>query len=125
MLLMSQTEQRRARVLLAATDLNAQARVEGAARHLGMSVKAVSLDRLEQELARQRPDVLIVDLDEGREPALEALARARRDGIAPDEVIGFFSHVDDALRRLATSAGVRAIRRGEFWSQLGDLLKAD
>lgn len=111
-----------ARVLLASDDLNARARVLAAAEPLRIEVVDAPPAAYRDRLAGA--DLLIIDLDGGREPALEELAAAMAAGEAPDEVVGFLSHVDGALARAAREAGCRAIARGRFWSTLPEILGA-
>ena len=75
-------------------------------------------DRLGLEFTSARPgevggfegfDVVVLDLDEMGAPAL-----------APSgaKLVGFYSHVDVSLGEAAERAGIRAVRRGRFWSDL-------
>jgi hypothetical protein len=100
----------------------ARERVRSAAAHLQMkSVSAAPADLIDA-LRSETPDVLVLDLDEGRVALLGHLEEARADGLVPDVVIGFYSHVDAELGQAAEQAGCRAVRRGRFWSSLPDLL---
>jgi len=109
-----------ARVLLASDDLNARARVLAAAEALGIEMVEAPSTGYRSRLAGA--DLLILDLDRGREAALEELAEAITAGETPDEVVGFLSHVDGALARAAREAGCRAVARGKFWSTLPEIL---
>jgi CheY-like chemotaxis protein len=109
-------------VLLIGSDLMARERIRSAAAHLEMkSVSAGPADMIDA-LRNESPDVLVLDLDEGRESVLAALETARADELTPDVVIGFYSHVDAELGRAAEEAGCRAVRRGRFWASLPDVL---
>lgn len=109
-------------VLLIGSDLMARERIRSAAAHLGMkSVSAAPVDMIDA-LRSEAPDVLVLDLDEGRDALLADLETARADKLTPDVVIGFYSHVDAELGRAAEDAGCRAVRRGRFWASLPDLL---
>ena len=111
-------------VLLAGSDLMARERIRSAAAHLEMASHSVTPAELLDALRRQRPDVLVLDLDEGRESLLAELETARSEGLAPARVLGFYSHVDAELGRAAERADCKAVRRGRFWASLGDLLAA-
>jgi hypothetical protein len=111
------------RVLLVGNDLAARARVETAAALLPAMFSQVPPGRLAEALQRDKPEVLILDLDQGREPLLEELKSARERGLAPPEVIGYYSHVDAPLARAAKAAGCRPVPRGKFWSNLIDILR--
>lgn len=67
-------------------------------------------------------DLLVLDLDAGRDEALTEIAPLAVDGRLPARVIGFYSHIDADLAATATGAGVEAIPRGRFWSDLEKIL---
>jgi AmiR/NasT family two-component response regulator len=100
------------KVILASADLNAIARVQAVVPDVVVVPVLNYVERLEGA------DLLILDLDEGGNQALEALGEA---GDHPP-VIAFLSHVDRDLGRAARAAGCRAISRGRFWSHLPELL---
>lgn len=108
-----------ARVVLASGDLQAHARVLAAAQAPGSTVEitppSTFVDRL------PGADLLILDLDGGREAALAEVRGAAAAGVLPPVVVGFVSHVDGRLARAAREAGVRAIARGRFWRGLPEL----
>lgn len=109
------------RIFLASGDLQARARVGAAAERIGAEVvegAAVGFgDRLEGV------DVLVLDLDAGRDAALAELAPLAVDGRLPARVIGFFSHIDTDLEAAAGAAGVEPVRRGRFWGDLEEILR--
>jgi hypothetical protein len=67
--------------------------------------------------------ILVLDLDEGGVAALAELTEARTEGIVPPVVIGFLSHVDKDLGRVAREAGCTTVPRGRFWTHLAELLE--
>jgi hypothetical protein len=109
-------------VLLIGSDLMARERIRAAAAHLEMKSVSAPPSELAEALRRETPDVLVLDLDEGREPLLNELEAAREAGLTPDVVLGFYSHVDADLARAAEGAGCRPVRRGRFWSSLPEFL---
>ena len=62
-------------------------------------------------------EIVIVDL--GRPGALDAAAAAARSGA---RVIGFAAHVDDTLLAAASSAGIEAMPRSQFFRQAAELV---
>ena len=72
-------------------------------------------------LEHHQPNVLVLDLDAGRDELLDELTDARASDLAPPTVLGYFSH---STRRsvVAERVGCRAVRRGRFWTALPDLL---
>ena len=103
------------RLLLASSDLNARARVLEAAGD--REVITTGATGYHHHLAGV--SILVLDLDEGG-PA--SLAELRELSSRPPVVIGFMSHVDRELGRLAREAGCRPIARGRFWSHLAEVL---
>lgn len=97
------------RVLVVASDLMARERVRSAAERLGMEV---AFTRPAPEVDVEGFDVVVLDLDEAGGPVI-------RGGAG---VVGYFSHVDTALGERAKAAGIRAVRRGRFWSDLDSYL---
>ena len=109
-------------VLLVGGDLLGTDRLLTASRAAGLGLEKTSAGGLEKKLAQARPVLLVVDLDGGRQEAIEAVARAKERGLLPDRTVGYFSHVDTALADSARVAGIEALPRGRFWTSLGDLL---
>lgn len=105
------------RVLLVGGDLSARARVEAAAKRAGWELRTCRTDDVADVVRGESVDLVIADLDSGRDVVLEALR-----GVAP-RVVGFYSHVDAALGEAATAAGVEALPRGRFWRELDELLR--
>ena len=111
-------------VLVVEADLLALGRLEATAASTGATVTTCNVDQLRDIPAAQAVDLLVIDLDRGRERALEALATARAEGLAPGRLVAFVSHVDDELGGAARRAGVEAWPRGRFWRSLEELLSA-
>jgi DNA-binding response OmpR family regulator len=105
------------RVLLVGGDLSARARLEAAAERTGAELRTCRPEDAAEAALREPVDLIVVDLDSGRESALEAL----RD--VPARTVGFYSHVDTELAEAAKAAGVEAVPRGRFWRQLDELLR--
>ena len=105
------------RVVLASDDLNARARVLAAAAPLEVEVVLTAPTGFTTVLAETA--LLILDLDRGREPALEELAAAPT---RPPTVVGFLSHVDAGLAAAARAAGCDPLPRGRFWGALPGML---
>lgn len=104
------------RVLLVGGDLSARARLDAAAQRAGWDLRTCRPEDAGEVLRAESIDLVVADLDSGRNVALEAL----RD--VPARVVGFYSHVDTALGDAARAAGVEAVPRGRFWRDLEELL---
>jgi len=111
-------------VLLAVPDLFFAAKIQTAAAHLELDLGHTTAARLVDDCRRRRPDLVIVDLH-APDGVLDAVRDLKRDaalGTVP--VIGFYSHVDDAVRRAALEAGVdQALPRSAFTLRLASLLQ--
>lgn len=105
-------------VLYVGSDLMARERIRSAAAHLEMKDVSIDSSQLLEVLRGGPVDVLVLDLDEGRDEVLDDLRSARSEGIAPSVVLGFYSHVDRAIAEAAQEAGCTPVRRGRFWAGL-------
>lgn len=109
-------------VLVATADLMALARVqESAARH-GRDVKTTSLEALAETVRTTPAEFLVLDLDWGGLPLVEAASRLDRVDAPSLRVLAFFSHVDESLGAAAKQEGFESFARGKFWRSLDDLL---
>jgi DNA-binding NarL/FixJ family response regulator len=108
--------------LLVGGDLLAQGRLRAAADELGVILHTTTAKSMRARLAAVEPDVLILDLD-SEAAVLEGLAAARAEELVPQRVVGYFSHVNEALGEAARRAGVEAVPRGRFWRTLPDHLR--
>lgn len=109
-------------VLLVGGDLSAKARLEAAAAVAKVELKLTGFGRMREALTSSRPAVLVLDLDDGRERVLEELSAARSEGLAPEVVYGYYSHVDESLAESARRAGCEPVPRGRFWRSLPEML---
>lgn len=96
----------------------ARARIERAVANLGAVLVHGSPSQLDDALASQRPDLLILDLDGGGPDLLAALAQSRPS----TRVVGYYSHIDTELGDAARRAGCEPIPRGRFWRSLEDII---
>ncbi len=107
------------KILLASGDLQARTRVEAAAERLGHELEVAAAvgfgSRLDSDI-----DLLILDLDAGRDAAIAEIAAAGDE--PPRRVLGFYSHVDTALAQHAAEAGVETVRRGAFWREIDEVI---
>jgi DNA-binding response OmpR family regulator len=106
-------------------DLMARARLEDAAARAGARLEMASTDTFTEKLRSLRPDLLLLDLDAGRDKVLQRLTEARAHGLFSGRVIGFVSHVDQELSAAARAAGCEPMPRGRFWRELQGLLAGE
>ena len=84
-------------------DLKDRDRLERAATRAGLDLTPTDAP----------PAVIVVDLDR------EGVPKDLPEGI---RTVGYYSHVNEELARRADAAGIEAIPRGKFWTELPDLL---
>jgi len=109
-------------VLVAVPDLFFSTRIISTAQQLGVEVVACAPTELAACARRAIPDVAIVDLH--AVGALDGVRALRADPvIATVRVVGFYSHVDNALRGAAIEAGVTdPMPRSAFTAKLASIL---
>ena len=110
-------------VLLVGGDLMAKSRLVDATTRAGVTLVSTTVANFRERLQETEPSVVVVDLDGGREAAIEAIRAARDDDLLPARVVGYYSHVDRALGEAAEQAGCEPWPRGKFWGSLEQLLQ--
>ena len=104
-------------------DLFFSARIGAAARALDVAVEEVAAARALEHCRARPPDLVIMDLHAAFDPL--AVARAlKADAVTRAvPIAGFYSHVDQALRRAALESGVdHVLPRSAFTARLPALL---
>jgi CheY-like chemotaxis protein len=103
-------------------DLLFATRVGETARAAGIELAVVPLAELTDRVTARRPDRVVLDLTTPGAAAAIAALRAKPD-LADLPIVGFYPHVDDALRRAALAAGAtHVLPRSAFTTKLGDVL---
>jgi hypothetical protein len=110
-------------VVLVGGDLAARARIADAAGRAGVELVTTTPAGL-GPAADRGPELVIVDLDEGGERALAAVAGLTSSGTRPPRVVGYVSHVDRDLIARARAEGIEALPRGRFWRELVNLVSS-
>jgi hypothetical protein len=110
-------------VLLVGGDLMAKSRLLDASSRNGVTLESSTAGDFRARLRDTRPSIVVIDLDQGREAALEELLAARDDDALPARVVGYYSHIDRALGEAAAEAGCEPWPRGKFWGNLEQLLQ--
>lgn len=108
-------------IVLVGGDLSARARLSDAASRAGIELVTTTPERVADVVEATRARLVVLDLDEGRERALDAVARVRVSDATP-RVVGYFSHIDQELGERARAAGCEAFPRGRFWRELHELV---
>ncbi len=111
-----------AQVLAFVDDIFFQAKIMETAKHVGVEVRACTTpDALASEIAKQAPNLVIVDLN-ARSTPLDAVKRVRETS-STLPVIGFLSHVQIDLAAQARDAGCQYVMpRSKFTQNLATIL---
>lgn len=109
-------------MLVATSDLMALSRVRDSAARHGREVRTASVEALVELVRTTSPEFLVLDLDWGGIPLIEAASGLDRDDGSGPRVLAFFSHIDESLGAAATQEGFETFARGKFWRSLDDLL---
>lgn len=113
-------------ILAGIDDLFFSAKIQAAAKHLGIRVvEASTREALEAKALEIKPDLIILDLEAGACRPLDFIARARGiPACAAVPIVGFFSHVHLELEQAARRAGCEhVLPRSRFSRQLPQILR--
>jgi len=112
-------------VIAAVDDMFFASKIRAVAEHLGRPIRFLRSNEAVIEAVRtDAPALVIVDLHSQKVDAVE-LARSlkRNESSGQVSLIGFYSHVETALRQAAEEAGYdRVLPRSAFTNQLADIL---
>lgn len=114
-----------AKVLVAVPDLLLQSRIASAAQRLGVAISVANTpDDVLMIGKREKPSLIILDLESPRVAADKTLHRLRADpDLCATPTLGFYGHVNKALADRMVQAGLdRAVPRGQFLEQLDAVL---
>ena len=110
-------------VVACVDDLFFRSKIDATARHLNVNVRFADTAGLARACGEAGTAALLIELSDNGKPlqAVRSLRQARATQELP--VIGFLSHVDQALARDAQAAGVtQVLPRSQFSETLPDLL---
>lgn len=113
-------------VVAVVDDLFFIGKLQATARQVGVELATVrAADVQPESLRRQKPALVIVDLNTTSANAVELIGRLKADKeLAQIPVVGFFSHVQVELRQAAEAAGCEEVMpRSRFTAILPDLLR--
>lgn len=114
-----------AKILAVVDDIFFLAKIQQAARQLGVTVESAAPDAVQERLASDGVRAILLDLNHKSGKALAAL-QGLRDNPAtrPVPVVAFLSHVQTDLAQAARAAGCqRVMARSAFSQQLPALLR--
>lgn len=111
------------RILAVVPDLFFATRILATAKTVGVPVELVPLPRAAAACAETPPALVLLDLHASGDPLalVRTLKADERTRMIP--IVGFYSHVETALRRSALEAGIdQALPRSAFTQRLPELL---
>lgn len=114
------------RVVAVVPDLFFATRIAGAAAQLGVTLETPGASEALACIGTSAPDLVILDLTAAGDPL--ALVRSLKAEAATRAIplIGFYPHVDQALRAAALAAGVdQVMPRSAFTARLAALLAGE
>ena len=110
-------------VLVLAPDLFFATRITATARLVGAKIVESTASRLLEDCRAHAPRLVIMDLHAAGEPLALARALKADPQTRAIPIVGFYSHVDQALREAALGAGIeRVMPRSSFTAQLSGIL---
>ena len=115
-------------VIAAVDDLFFAAKIRAAAEALGVALRlAKSREEVVRTARAEQPDLIIVDLHAQRcEPVELARELKQNERLRAVPLVGFFSHVQTALKKEAETAGFdRVLPRSAFTNQLAEILQGE
>ena len=113
---------------LVVDDMFFAAKILGAAEAAGRRVERIkSREQLENEMISDPPALLIVDLNSNALDAIETIEFCRsRPELNKVPILGFFSHVQVALKHSAEEAGCDLVMpRSQFTQKLNEIVSGD
>ena len=114
------------RVVAVVPDLFFATRIAGTAAHLGVALEMPAPEDALGIIRRAPPDLIILDLHAPGEPLALARALSADPATGAVPLIGFYSHVDGALREAAIAAGIdHVLPRSAFTVRLPALLAGE
>jgi CheY-like chemotaxis protein len=112
-------------VVSAVTDLFFSTRIGAVAKQVGVTLAECPPALLHARCREHPPDLVVIDLHGPGDPLAIVRALKADPATRAIEVLGFYSHVDGALRKAALEAGAdRVLPRSTFTARLPALLAA-
>jgi CheY-like chemotaxis protein len=116
------------RVLAAVPDMFFAAKIRGAAEVSGVALAfARSVEAAVEKALDEPPALVVADLQaQGCDPFALAARFKSDERLRAIPLVGFYSHVEDSLRRRAAESGFdRVLPRSAFASRLPEILKGE
>jgi len=106
------------RILAVMSDLLFTVKINDAAKRAGMDVVYAKSDKEALDLAKEKPSVVILDLNFDAGHPLKLIERLKSDeNLKGTSVIGFVSHIQGELKQKAQEAGCDMVMARSAFSQ--------
>jgi CheY-like chemotaxis protein len=113
------------RVVTVVPDLFFAARIAEVARTLGVTLVECDASQAPARCREQPTGLVVLDLTAGERPLALARALKAEEETRAIRIVGFYSHVEEALRAAALAAGVdEVLPRSAFTRRLPEILGA-
>jgi CheY-like chemotaxis protein len=114
-----------ARILAVVEDIFFLAKLQGTARQLGVTVDSIAPDGLQDSLAQNGANAILLDLNHRFGKVIAAIEAVKKNpATRAVPVVAFLSHVQTDLAQAARAAGCdRVMARSAFSQQLPQLLQ--
>jgi CheY-like chemotaxis protein len=111
------------RILSVVPDLFFATRIAATGEALGVTVIAAAPAAALATAREEHPDLIVLDLHAPGDPMGFVRALRAEPGLGGIPVVGFYSHVEEAVREAAIAAGVDPVMpRSQFTRRLPELL---
>jgi PleD family two-component response regulator len=113
------------KILAVVSDLLFTVKINDAAKRAGMEVEYAKTDKDALEMAKEKPALVILDLNFAAAQPLKIIGKLKGDGeLKGINLISFVSHVEGELKQKAHEAGCNLVMaRSAFSTNLHQLLK--
>jgi PleD family two-component response regulator len=106
------------KVLAAVEDLLFAVKINEAAKRAGMDVEFVKTEEALLQKAKEKPTLIVVDLNNSRVQPVESIAKLKSSAdLKQISIIGFLSHVEVELKQRAQEAGANMVMARSAFSQ--------
>lgn len=111
------------RVVLVVPDLLFRTRIEATAAQAGIEAIPLSSGQALDACDTDPPDLVVLDLTGPGDPIALAAALRKGEATVRIPIVGFYPHVDQALRERALAAGIPfVLPRSAFVARLAEIL---
>lgn len=106
------------KVLAVVEDLMFTVKINEAAKRVGLNVEFVKSDKDALEKAKEKPVLIILDLNAGAVQPLKLIARLKQNSDTKGiSLLGYVSHVQGELKQQAQDAGCNMVMARSAFSQ--------